>query len=85
MAEVSSTELKPNLSFVDFFFLFVPLNIQGEEVRSSLFIPPPWPILTLSHYQVEYELVQGPKGFQAANLTGPGGKLRLSIEIMNQH
>lgn len=24
--------------------------------------------------QVEYELVQGPKGFQAANLTGPGGR-----------
>jgi len=24
--------------------------------------------------EVEYELVQGPKGFQAANLTGPGGR-----------
>lgn len=31
--------------------------------------------------QVEYDLVQGPKGFQASNLTGPGGALAEAIAV----
>jgi hypothetical protein len=48
--------------------------MQGEQVLPlSIALVIPAKRLTLLQPQVEYELVQGPKGFQAANLTGPGG------------
>ena len=35
--------------------------------------------------QVEYDLVQGPKGFQASNLTGPGGRSSALPRLTTAH